>query len=175
MPRNIYVVSSKGGTRRLVVPDGTAATWAPNSRRVAYAAWSDGAIRTVALDGSSTTLVGPPGSVPPEGVSNGVDWSPNGSLIAYSDGFRLLVIRVNKKGEPLGSPQLLVDDTATWNGSPSFTKSSKQIVFHSGRGPGLYVVDVSDGMVSEVAGIPQVEKYDPAASPDTNAIAYAGR
>ena len=171
---DVYVVDAQGGERALVTEGGAGAAWSPNSKRLAYAAFSDGSIQTIGLDGGSPTVVAPAGStVPFSTLGYDVAWSPNGQLIAWSDRANVFVVRVDAQGMPLGPPRQLTF-TGTWSGQPSFTQNSKQVVFHSGLGPGLFVVDVDGGLPTPLL-LPATEVYDPAVSNDGRFVAFAGR
>lgn len=170
---NVYVVDAQGGDPALVTMGGAGAAWSPNSKRLAFGALWDGSIRTIGLDGGGPTVVAPAGStVPFSTLGYEVAWSPNAQLIAWTDRANVFVVRVDPQGMPLGPPRQLTF-TGTWSGQPSFTQNSKQIVFHSGLGPGLFAVDVDGGVPTPLL-LPGAEVYNPAVSNDGRFVAFAG-
>jgi Tol biopolymer transport system component/DNA-binding winged helix-turn-helix (wHTH) protein len=148
---DIYVSPRDGGGRRRITSDPDHEihpAWSPDGRRIAFvrSGKSDGGIYEVALSG------GPPRLLAPALLwSTGLDWSPDGENIVYSQK------RVQAEPErivllPLGSlePRMLtlpVHGRRDWD--PAFSPGGESIVFLrtdlSGMRPEICIVAVTGG------------------------------
>jgi Tol biopolymer transport system component len=159
-------------------PDVASVAWSPTGEWIAYSTWVTGRgcagyadLGIVSPDGSQQrTLVPYTGSA--------AAWSPDGRLLAYSDGdkscvphpYDLAVIGLNE-----GSRRSLVDGdaTSTINFSPVWTADGSQIVFS--RAPvghpdssEIFIVNANGDGLRRVTGVPGgafVQDVNPGSSP----------
>jgi Tol biopolymer transport system component len=167
---SLYLVSPQGGTPSLAREYAIDADWGPNGQSIVFTDTYDGSLKTINLYTGEEFTVVPFGQ-------NGT-WSPNGRMIAYTNGNDLFKIRVNHRGQPIGSPvQLTFDGPDVYNQQPSWSNNSKTIVFHSNRVVNdfdIWRISASGGMPIRLTGLIGNGDYDPDYSKNGRWVAYAG-
>jgi Ca2+-binding RTX toxin-like protein len=81
-------------------------TWAPDSQRLAFAAF-DGRIRVAPVDGGDVRVLADPGTQPA--------WSPRGNLVAYSSGRHIHVVWADGSGDAVVAPGRRTDVEPVWS------------------------------------------------------------
>jgi Tol biopolymer transport system component len=163
---SLFVVRAQGGTPTLIRNDAVDADWSPNSQRLVFRQPSDGSLRTVDKNGEDETIVA---------YGSNPVWSPSGHWLAYVDGGDIWKIKVNARGQAIGSSVQLTNDPS-FESQPSWAPNSKKIVYHSDRDGDfdLWVVKASGGTSTRLTGAVGVGDFDPAFSNSGRFIAYAG-
>ena len=150
-------VANVDGTNahRVGGPCATGPAWSPDSRRLAF--FDDGALSTVAVDGSDLRRLDAPST-----RFGRIAWSPDSRWIAYDTGpEHTPTVRIVRAD---GSS---ARDVAHGN-LPSWSPDGRRLVFTSFRG-GVFVVDRSGKNLRRLARL----GYAPTWSPDGRTIAYA--
>ena len=166
----LVVIDAAGGRRTEIASGlkidwdfGTSASWAPDSRQLAYNHLEDGnpVIEIVSLDDRTPmTLV----------VGWSPSWSPQGTLIAYRGRAGVMVVqpdgtRVRQVTKASGSGYAFT--------YPQWSVDEKLITFYAGP-DGMHDVWVAsaDGSAEWVIGEEVVEEYWPSFSPDGRRVAF---
>ena len=181
----IYVVDADGANRRQISENGLHPSWSPDSASIVYTrpgfytasgayeaprfAWYERRYETFVIqaDGTYLSNIADSGSTPAWGTLTG--WSPDGSLVVYSNGAELFT--ANSDGT--GSRQIT---DAPWGPSswdPVLSPDGSRIAYRRGLDYGsIYVVAV-DGS-QPVLVISDIERFDlPVWSPDSTRLAYS--
>ena len=168
---SLYTVPTGGGHPVLVRELGVDPEWSPNSMRLVFTDVEDESLRTVHVTTGEETAVASLGF-------NG-SWSPNGNYIAFTDGNNLFKVAVNNAGEAQGDPvQLTNDGPDVFNQQPSWSNTSRTIVFHSNRGGrfefDIWIVPANGGTPTKLTGLLGSGDFDPVYSKNGQWVAYAG-
>ena len=145
-------------------PDVESVDWSPTGEWIAYSTRLTGRAYSVYID---LAIVRPDGSEQRTLVSNGgsaARWSPDGKLLAYSDGDKSYVLRpwdLAVIGLNGGNPNSLVDGDAstTINFNPAWTPDGSQIVFSRAPVGGqdsseVFIVNANGSGLRRVTGVP---------------------
>lgn len=139
--------------------------FSPDGQWIAYVTYPEGNLWRSRVDGSDKTQL----TFPPVRVY-GPRWSPDGSMIAFSDDQYYRPWRVAIVSSAGGSPQLLADpNTNDVDGDPTWLPDGESIIFHKRDGMHLdrgavYRLDLKSGKVSTIPGSEGL--YSPRVSPN---------
>jgi Tol biopolymer transport system component len=179
---NLYVVPGSGGARQLVSEHAFRGAWSPNGKRIAHfghAAYDSNTdvwhvdLMVTKADGTDPVTV--VSGLKELNGNAGIAWSPDGQWIAYGvpNPNDVYVVQVTKQGKPLAPPVNLTNGFQDWAAAPTFTADSQRIVFASGGPPdGLFIVPVTGGAPTPLAGPTQSQRYDPSMSKLGDKIAF---
>ncbi len=146
-------------------------TWAPDGRRLAFAATGGVWVMDVS-DGTSQLILscgeGPDGCT--------ISWAPDGSRIAVAHGGTLELI------DPDGSNRTTLfvqshPDNYGGLSQPTWSPDGTRIAFNGwiGSGTGLYTINRDGSDPAPILGpVPGIGTFDPAWAPDGSTIAYFG-
>jgi Tol biopolymer transport system component len=165
--RSIFLMGADGSGRRVLV-EGEHASWAPDSRSLAF---HDHESRIAVVDvatGTVRTLA--EGGLP--------SWSPDGRLIAFLRGPRLAVVAAEGGDVREIAPGMVVSGVAAF--SPAWSPDSTRLVFAGGPADGngfarssqIQVVRLADGAVTSLTSGRRA-KSGPHWSPDGRTIVFS--
>lgn len=168
---SLYLLALGDTTATFLRSDALDPDWSPNGKYLVFQDNTDGSIRTLNL------LTGAEHTIAASGTNPA--WSPNGRRIAYSDGDDLYVARVNPFGELVGAPVSLTSDgSTTIESHPSWTQSSRSLVYQAGSGAttsfDLFEISITGGAASPVLTAPGTGEFDPAVARRMGLIVFAG-
>jgi Tol biopolymer transport system component len=165
--RSIFLMDADGSGRRLLV-EGEHASWAPDSRSLAF---HDHRSRIAVVDVETCTVrTLAEGALPA--------WSPDGRLIAFLRGPRLAVVAADGGDVREVAPGMVVSGVAAF--SPVWSPDSARLVFAGGRADDngfarssqIQLVRVADGAVTSLTSGGRA-KSSPHWSPDGRTIVYS--
>jgi TolB protein len=165
--RGVFLMETDGSGRRLLV-EGEHASWAPDSRSLAFHDHRD---RIAVVDVET-------GTVRPLTEGHLPTWSPDGRLIAFLRGSRLHIVEAEGgKGRPLAAG---IVASGVLVRSPAWSPDGTRLVFVGGEDDGdgstrssqIQVVRVADGAVTSITSGGR-EKSGPRWSPDGRTIVFS--
>ncbi len=141
----LWIVPSTGGQARLVRPPapGTgifSPAWAPDSRNIAYTTGDVGALGLIPLDG--------PAIIFPEIAQAGhPDWSPDGTRIAFDDGYTVWIVNADGNSPRQIAPHCIAAGPCgqRWMDYPHWSPDGLHFAVHvQDSDVGVMAVDGSD-------------------------------
>lgn len=166
-PGSIAVVSADGTNQHTSADVGSSPTWSPAGDQIAYV--DAGGIEVMTYDQSSGAF-GSPAAVPGTAGATSVDWSPDGSTFAYSDGANVWTVPVGGGTKT----QLTFSSGGTTNTDPRWSPEGTKLAFVSNRDGNdeIYVMN-ADGSSQQDLSSSGHDDREPDWAPNGDTILYA--